>query len=463
LEIKQEKIGSLVDRLTVVIGPADYREQVHTQLKDYAKRANLKGFRKGMVPVSVVRKMFGKGLLFEELNKIVSKGLNDYLTDNQVQIVGDPLPVTKEMDIDPEREIDYELTFEIGVASPFTVDYGLAGNNPIYKIVADDALIDKEIEGMRAQQGEMTNPEESQPGDVLFGKLMEVDGDGNVIDGGLDRMYALNPEKVQSEALKAEMGAGKKAGDNLSVTMADLFATDADIRELWETSVSGEVIGEVSDETLAQIKEKKFSFEVRKINRIVKLDVDQALFDKVLGEGAVTSLADFRDRVAQDIEKHLGEQSIKLYRALTIRSLVEGTNIQLPDEFLKRWLISTRDKVTEQNIDALYPSFARSTRWRMMVEQMQGENEAVKVTQDHILERAKAMVRGQFGSMLAGDEKRLAEFANYYLQDEKMVQRLFDEELEDRVFAHIHHQNPPVEEEIIATDFIEKLKKENEG
>jgi trigger factor len=461
LEIKQEKTGDLTGRLSVVITPEDYREPVNAVLKDYAKKAQIKGFRKGMVPTSIVRKMFGKGVIFEELNKIVTKSLNDYINESNLNLVGEPLPVSKDIDLDPEKELSYELDFEIGLASPFVINYAALENSPIYKVAADDTLIDKEIDGMRTQHGEMTNPEESQVGDTLFGKLWEVDANGNTIEGGLERMFAMSPERIVSESLKAEMGNSKKAEDRIALKMADLFDNDGEIRELWEKNVQGEQIRELTDAELADIKEKSFSFEVRKINRSEKLEVNQDLFDKVLGPDQVTTLSDFRDKVASDIEGHLNTQAAKLYRALAIRAIIDATEIELPHDFMRRWLIATREQINETNIDSLYDTFLRSYKWRLIVEKMQEENDQVKVSQENVIDRARAMVRGQFGAMIGEDESRLESFVQYYIQDEKMVQRLFDEELEDRVFFHINALHPPKSEETTGSEFIEILKKEN--
>lgn len=461
MEIKQENTGHLTGRLTVVITPEDYREPVNTVLKDYAKKAQIKGFRKGMVPTSVVRKMFGKGVIFEELNKLVSNALNEYVNQGHLSLVGEPIPVSKDIDLDPEKELSYELDFEIGMASPFEINYSGLASSPIYKVVADDTLIDREIEGMRTQHGEMSNPDESQVGDTLFGKLWEVDANGNTVEGGLERMFAMNPERVVSEALKAEMGNGKKADDRIAVKMSDLFDNDGEIRNLWEKNVQGEDVRELTDAELAEIKEKSFSFEVRKINRSEKLEVNQELFDKVLGADQVSSLSDFRDKVASDIEGHLNTQAAKLYRSLAIRAIIEATEIELPHEFMRKWLIATREQINDSNIDALYDTFLRSYKWRLIVERMQEENEQVKVSQENVIDRARAMVRSQFGSMIGEDESRLESFVQYYIQDEKMVQRLFDEELEDRVFFHINALNPPKEEEATGTQFIDILKKEN--
>jgi trigger factor len=218
----------------------------------------------------------------------------------------------------------------------------------------------------------------------------------------------------------------------------------------------------VSDEELAEIKTKHFSFEVRKINRVAKMAVDQALFDAAYGPGQVTSESDFRDKVGSDIEGHLHNQAQKLYRARAIRSIIDATDIELPHDFMRKWLLATREQVNEENVDKLYDTFLRSYKWRLIVEQMQQENEQVKVTQENVLERAKAMVKSQFGAMMGElGEDKLDSFAQYYLKDEKMVQRLFDEELEDRVFFHIQAMKTPAEEEVTGTEFIDILKKEN--
>ncbi len=448
----------------MIVAPEAYRDQVNTVLKDYAKKANIKGFRKGMVPTSIVRKMFGKGVIFEELNKLVGKALNDFVVEERLALVGEPIPAENNIDLDTDKEQSFELSFDIGLSGDFSINYQLAGNQPIYKIMADDALIDKEIDAMRTQHGEMSNPDESQAGDTLFGKLWEADAQGNVVEGGLERMYALSPDRVDSEALKAEMANGKKADDRISLTMADISSSDSDILDIWEKNVSGEQIRDLSEAELEEIKAKSFVFEVRKINRADKMPVDQVLFDKVFGEGKASSLAEFRDLIADDIEKHLNGQALKFYRAQTIRALVEGSEIALPFDFMKKWLIATREQITEANVDSLFDTFLRSYKWKMIVEKMQAENEAVKVGQEQIIDRARAMVKSQFGAMLGeGDDSRLESFVQYYLQDEKMMQRLFDDELEDRVFAHINAINAAVEEETTGSDFIERLKKENEA
>jgi trigger factor len=454
LEIIKHKTGNLTARLQVKVSPEDYKTQVDDVLKDYARRANIKGFRPGKVPVSVVRKMFGKGVIFEELNKVISGKLSEYIAAEKISLVGEPLPITKDVELDGETDSSYEFEYDLGLAPEFSINYGLAGEAPLYRVSVDDDILAKEIEDIRERNGDMTNPEESQPGDTLYGKL---------IGAGREKMFALNPSRVFSEALKAEMGTGKKDGDTLSLTMADVFDNDNALRRFWETNVQNEQIAEVSDDELAEIKAATFEFQVRKINRVTKIDLGADLYSKVFGEEHGIEDADaFRERVRKDMEVFFNREAGRFFRSKAIRALVEGSELPLPDDFLREYLVRTREQVTPENLDEIYPSYSRSMRWRLLIEKMQSVDPSVNVTQDDLRDRAREMVLSQFGSLVSADDTdRLDSFANYYLKDEKMVERMFDELLEDRVFAHITSQNPPAEDSITASAFMEVLKSEN--
>ncbi|MFM2376790.1 MAG: hypothetical protein RLZZ165_1887, partial [Bacteroidota bacterium] len=449
--------------LTVVVAPEDYRAQVNAALKEFAKTATVRGFRKGMIPMSMVRKMIGKRLLLEELNQLITKSLQEYVQTERLPLVGEPLPLAKDitLELDVEKEIPYEFSYEVGLVAPFEINYAVAGEHVLHKVLADEAAIDQEIEQMRFQYGTMTNPDSSEPGDTLFGKIVEVDGQGHDVEGGLQRLFPLQPEKVLSEALKAEMGDGKKAEDRIPLTMADLFTEDSQIANLWETNVSGEQVRDLSEEELAAIKAKSFVFIVMKINRIEKPALDQEFFDTVYGPDQVGSLSDFRDRVAHDIENQLRMEAIKLHRAKVTDEMIRGTEIELSHDFLRRYLLATREQLNEQNIDQNFDLILRAFKWSLILEKMQAENEAVPVKREHLENRARAIMRAQFGGIIGDDESKLDSFVKYFLEDEKRAERLFDEELEDHVFQHIYTLYPVREEEVTGSEFIEIVKKLN--
>jgi trigger factor len=461
LEIKQEKTGDLNATLTINVAPEDYREQVTSTLKDLSKRVTIKGFRKGKIPMSVMKKMYGKSVIVEELNKIISAGLENYVKDENLSLVGEPMPVTTDLDLGTDVDKEYVLAYEVGLAPEFTLDYGLVGTAPFYRVSIDDVVLNKEIADMQKRYGPMTNPEESAEGDILFGKIFETDAEGNALEDGMNKMFALNPVRIEDESLKAEMAKPHKAEDIFPITMAQAFPVDGPLQKFWETNVQGEEILQINEKELEEIKAKHFQFEVKKINRTEPMEIGQELFDKAFGEGTITTEEDFRARIVADMEGFFTKESSRYFRSMAIKSLIEGTELPMPEDFLKTFLIRTREQINESNIDDVIEGYLRSLRWRLLVEKMQKADESMTVTEEDLRERAEDRVMKQFGSMVGEDKERLAQFANYFLQEEKMVQEMYEEIMEDRIFAHIAQENPPVEEEITATGFMDMLKAEN--
>lgn len=463
MKISDEKLSELTSKLTVHIEPEDYNDSVNTILKDYAKKVKLKGFREGKVPVRVVKKMYGKGVLLEELNKIVSRELGQYIEDNKIKVVGEPLPLTTEIDLESDDDSNYDFDFEIGVAGEFEVNYGLAGENSLYNISIDEETLGKEIENLQKTYGPMSNPDSSEPGDTLFGKLIQLGEDGEPLEEGYQRMYSLNPDRIKEDSFKEKMGSGlKPEEDHIDLKMEEVTENDNEIRHVWEHNVQKEKIRDVSDEDLEVIKGATFRFEVRKINRIEPMEVGQELFDKAFGEGVVTSEEEMKEKLTENMEGFFKREGQRLYRSKTIKALLEGHKIELPDEFLQRWLVRTREQVTEENIGELYESYTRSLSWRLIVEKMQDDNPDLVVEEADIRAQAEMAVMQQFGSMLGdADPERMSQFVDYFLKDEKMSSRLFDEVLERKIFEGLEAKNPPATEDITAVEFLEVLKAEN--
>ncbi|MEM0999795.1 MAG: trigger factor [Bacteroidota bacterium] len=460
MEITRENTGDLLTTVTINVAPEDYQDEVKRILKDYSKRVNIKGFRQGKVPLSVMKKMYGKGVIVDELNKIISQALESYVQEQDLVIVGEPMPKTTNLELESELDKSYSLSYEIGLAPDFEIDYGLAGQTPLYLVNIDEEILNKEVQDMQKRFGPMTNPEESQEGDILFGKVSELDAEGNLVEDGLARMAALNPDRVEDEALKEIMGQPKKPEDTFDVKMEQIFPRNADLRRFWESNAQNEKVRNVNDELLEEIKGKTFRFELKRINRIEPMEIGPELFEKAFGEGEITEEADFRDRVSNDMDGFFNNEATRYYRSNTIKSLIEGIELPLPEEFLQSYLVQSREQLTEENVGEIMESYLRSLRWRLIVEKMQKADDTVKVAEEDLRERAEEKVMAQFGAMIGEDQERLDSFVSYYLREEKIVQEIFDEVLEDRVFAHVAQENPPVEETITATEFMEKLKSE---
>lgn len=455
MNIVQEKKGDLSAILKVHVEPADYSDSVNQVLRDYAKKANIKGFRKGHVPTSVIKRMYGKAVVFDELNKILSKQLETYINEEKLPLVGEPLPLTKDIDLDVENYNAYDFDYEIGLAPDFDLNFKLKNGPKSYVVVIDNELLDKEVENVRARYGDMTNPEVSAEGDTLFGKLMETDADGNQVHDGHDKMFVLNPDRIESKWLIDALGGKKEKDMIVNIKMTDLFKDESDVRWFWERNVSGEVVQEVSNDMLAHLMAATFCFEVRKINHVIKAELNEELFNKVFASGDVKDEQQFRDRVESDMENFFKQESRKFFEGKMIKALIDENEIPLPEEFLTRFLVASREKITEDNVGDYIEEFLRNLRWELIVKKMMDLKPDLQLKNEDVVARAREVVEEQYKPMLPNStEEQLDMFANQMASDEKTFNRLANEVLAKKIFDYIRGEASPEEDEITASEFL---------
>lgn len=458
MNIALEKKDDLSAIIKVHLESEDYSENVNKVVRDYAKKANIKGFRKGMVPPSVIKRMYGKGIVFEELNKVLSQALERYINDENLPLVGEPLPMTRDLDFDAEAMGPLDFDYEVGLSPTFSLSFKLKSAPKIYNVLIDTEILNEEIENVRSRYGEMTNPEVSVEGDTLFGKLMEVDGDGNPVNDGHDKMFAMNPDRIVSDSLKKDMG-GKKEGDTITgIKMTDLFKEDSDVRWFWERNVSGEVVNDVNDETLAHLMAASFIFEVRKVNHVTKAELNEELFEKVFASGDVSTEEEFRSRLESDMENFFKQEARKYYEGKMMKSLIEENEVPLPEAFLRRFLMASREKIDESNVDQYLEEFLRNTRWELIIKKMMEMNPSLQLTNEAVHARARQVVEEQYKPMLPNStDEQLEHFALQLVSDEKTFNRLANEVLAKNIFEYIRSEAQPEEEDITASEFL-KLK-----
>lgn len=442
--------------INVHVQPEDYHEPVRKTLNDYAKKANIPGFRKGKVPVSMIKKMYGKGVVFEELNKVLSSNLKDYISTQNLNILGEPMPVKKEeIDLDPDGEIEYDFQYEVGLAPEFQLNLNFPSTPVRYKVEVDDATLDKEITYQQSRFGTMSNPDESIEGDILFGKISEAGPDGNPLEDGLNRIGSLNPQRVPDAGVLAQM-VGRKPGDTMIIRMPQVFEGREAIRNFWERNAQNEQVRVIDDVELNAIMAKDFVFEVRKINRIEKVPVDQTLFDKVLGEGKATSEEEFRAAMRADIQRFFDTEAGNEFRARLMRMVVDNNQMPLPDAFLKKYLLETREKLTAEVLEEMYDSYGRDLRWNLLVNRVMRENPQYKVNQEDIESAAEIKLRTQYAQLLTGaSEGMIPGLVKTYLENQERVSELVNEIVGDRVMTHIMGLVTPAEEVVSATRFME--------
>lgn len=398
MDITLDKKDSNVASIKIKLNEADYQSKVDEKIKDYSKKAQIKGFRPGKVPQGVIKKMYGKSILVEEINQMVGQSLQDYIRDNELKILGEPIPDQQSIDqVDWDNQNDFEFEYKVGLVEDFEVKLDKKLKVTAYDIEADQKVLDETLENVRTQFGTMTNPEKSEEGDILFGTLVQGDfSHDTTID--TNDMTKTNAKKFLNKAKGAE----------IKVDLSKLYKDEAK-----RAAQLGKTADEITD------MDMNFVFEVKNINRRELAEINQELFDKTFGEGTVESEEAFMSKIKDTVSENYSRET-QAWLTKTIQDkLVEKTAISLPDEFLKEWLKLTGEgKVTDADIEKEYAIYADQLRWNLISGQVAQDNE-IKPEHDDIKAATRQMIEAQFmGSGMGQFADQMDAFVENYLQGE---------------------------------------------
>ncbi|GAB3313796.1 trigger factor [Larkinella ripae] len=406
MEIALEKSTETNASLKIKLTKTDYQPEVDKKLKDYGRRASIKGFRPGKVPASLIQKMYGRSVLVEEINELLKNTVNNYIRDNKLQIVGDPLPDREQADaIDWDSQNEFEFNYNLGLASDFEVDFSALPPVPAYEIEAGETELNNTIEELKTRFSGHAHAEESAEGDMIYGELKQpAKEDGEPFE----TKTALPTKQIAADELAQFIGL--KKGDTVTFDIQKTFP-DEKSRGL-ATGLKGEEAAELEGE---------FTFTVEDVTRNEPAEIGQEFFDKVLGKDAVETEEQFREKVLEIIKGNYGRESVTLQRIDIEQALLDTITISLPDDFLKQWLLATNEgKVTEAEVEEQYDAFARSVKLQLIKNKIASENE-INVAYEDVLNVTRGMVREQFG--FYGDDEQMNQsidkIAQQYLMDEK--------------------------------------------
>jgi trigger factor len=399
LNITLDKKSTIEASIKVKLNEEDYQLKVEEKVKEYAKTASIKGFRPGKVPMGLIRKMYGKSILVEEVNHMLSHAVNDYVKENDLKIIGQPLPNTDNADqIDWDSQKEFEFDFDLGLIDEFKVELSAKQKVKGYTIKVDDQTMNETLDNLKKQFGEMTNPEMSEEGDSLFGTLSQDDGE-------LTNDTVLNISDVDKKIQKQLIGLKKDD--------AITFAIEKAVKD---ASAMATLLGKTEAET--QDLKGSFTFTVKNVNRTEPAALNQETFDKVFGPNAVDSEEAFIQKISDTISGNYSRET-DLFLENSIRDhFVAKTKIDVPNDFLKRWLLASNDgKVTEEVLEKEYDLYVTSLKWDLIKSKIAEDNE-VKVENEDVLAKSKAMIMEQFGGQGLGDQfaDKLDEFADNYLK-----------------------------------------------
>lgn len=415
MNITQEKIDDLNAVIKVNVTEADYKEKVDTVLKDYRKKASIPGFRKGHVPMGMVKKMMGTNAMVDEINKILSEALQNYLTTEKLDVLGNPLPKLEDQaTIDWENQKDFEFRYDVGLAPAIDVNISDKFKFEHYKIKVDKKDLDKQIADITKRYGKMSNPEVAEATDMLYGKFEELDGD-NPKEGGITNSSVIIIESVTDKKLQKEL-IGSKSGDIVELDPKNISEYEGD-----QTAALG-----ITADELKALK-SKFRYTVEKINRVEPAEINQELFDKVFGPNAVKSEDEFRAKIEEQISMSLVTESDRKLKADIQKEFLDKLKLSLPDSFLKRWIQASNEKpVTPEQIEEEYDQYAQGLKWQLIENKLIEKNE-VKVSHEEVVEHTKELLAQQMASMgmPTNNDDELTETANRVLQNQEEAKNIY--------------------------------------
>ena len=398
MDITLDKKDSNVASIKVKLNEADYQSKVDEKIKDYSKKAQIKGFRPGKVPQGVIRKMYGKSILLDEINHLVGHAVQDYIKDNELKILGEPIPNQEAINqVDWDTQNDFEFEYNIGLVDEFEVTLDKKVKVTAYEIDTDQKVLDETLENVRTQFGSMTNPEKSEEGDILFGTLKQDEfSHDTTID--LSELTKANAKKL----------VGKGKGDEISIDLSKLYKEEAK---------RAAQLGKTADELAGM--DMTFTFEVKNVNRKALAEINQELFDKTFGPNTVTSEEEFMAKIKDTISENYSRETQGYLTKSIQDTLVEKTSISLPDEFLKEWLKLTGEgKVTDEDIQKEYGIYADQLRWNLISGEIAKQND-IKPEHEDIKAATRQMIEAQFmGSGMGQFADQMDAFVENYLQGE---------------------------------------------
>lgn len=446
MNISQENIDNLNAVLTINIDPADYQQRVDKAIKDHAKKAKMPGFRPGMVPPAHIKKMYGKSILVDEVNNLLSDTLNNYITEQKLDVLGQPLPkVDESKQYNWDFADAFEFNYEIGLAPEFSADFSSSDKLTRYVIKVDEETLSSRMKNIRRSYGKMTNPDVSADGDVLYSQLTQLSPDGSVFDDGIVNTASVRLDQIKDESIKNSL-IGLKKDDEVVVDIQKAYNS--------EPARIAAVLG-VDEETAAEVK-SNFRLTVKNVNRLEESDLNQEFFDKLFGEGTVTDEEGFRAKITEELESMMAQDADRKLQNDIYNYSLEKVQFNLPDEFLKRWLKATNEKLSEEELQGGYADFAKNLKWTLIENKVITGNN-IEVKYEDVFQTAKASLDAQFRmySPQALSDEQLSQYTVQYLQTKENANKIFEEVKALKTIDYIKSVITLEDKEIAYNDFKE--------
>jgi trigger factor len=446
LEITLNKTNNTEGLIKIKLTEGDYQPHVEEKVKDYARKATIKGFRQGKVPTGVIKKMFGKSILVEEINHLLSHKLSDYIKENNLKILGEPLPnQDKAQTIDWDTQKSFDFEYQIGMVEDFSYDLSSKANVTSYLIEVDEKTIQDTVSDLRKRFGKVNYPETSEATDNLFGELRAVEGEFKKEN----TFIAIG--KVEKKEQENFIGL-KKEGE-VEFDMTKIYK---------DTTLIAELLDQAPEEALKAVG--KYILKVNTISRTEPAELNQELFDRVFGKDAVTNEEEFVGKIKETISENYKRETDHFLEHHIEDHFIANTAINLPDDFLKTWLkMSSKGQVTDSVLDKEFEEYRRGLKWDLVKNRIADDNK-IKVEADEVRSKAKDMIISQFGgqAFAAQISDRLDGIADNYLQNDngQNFMKLYNQLRAEKILTYIR-ENITVKEKKVTLDEFKKIVEEH--
>ncbi len=428
MNISVENTDKLNAVLSMKVEQSDYVEKVDEVLKDYRRKAKVDGFRPGKVPMGIIKKMYHIPVLVDEVNKLVSESLFTHLQENEVKILGEPLPhKDDELKVDFEKDSEFEFKFDLGLAPEISMEVTAKDKMPYYKIKVDKKQEDEYADSLLGRYGEFISVEKAGKDELIKGILTKCDKEGKEVEDGMrveDVSMSLDMMKDENQKV---LFSGAKAGDEIVFDVKKAYPSDSEVAALLKI-----------DKTEVAMLEGTFKCIIDGIQKFEKAVIGQELFDKVYGEGEVKSEDEMRIRIKEELEGNHERESEYRFMVDAREALIKKAKLDLPVEFLKRWMLETNENITEEQLKDDFEKYEDDFRWQLIKEHLLLQQE-IKVSAEEAMEMAKGVALNQYmqyGIPNVPDEY-LENFAKEMLTKPEEARRIYDQKAEEKLIAYV--------------------------
>lgn len=444
MDITLDKKSNTQASIKINLKEEDYQPKIEEKVREYRKKANLKGFRPGKVPPAIIKKMYGKGIKVEEINQLISQSLPQYIKEQELNLVGEPLPNYEDADkIDWENQKEFVFTYDVGFVNDFEYEVSDKLTVDKFQLELGDKEIDETIENIREQFNDTENVEEVGEADIVNGKVVSKEGD-------IETSTSLDLKQLDEKQGKVFVGA--KKGDDVVFDIRETHPEDSDVATL--LAKKPEEVTEITGE---------FTFTIESILRRKPAELGQEFYDKVFGKDAVKSEEEFREKVKETMQENYDRETNNILMLDIRNTLVDNTKFEIPEEFLKRWLLEKNDgNLTQEQIDKEFDDYVRDLRWNLIVNKI-SEDKEIKVEHEDVKEKAREMIEAQLGQsgLLGQLGDNLDPFVENYLQGENgnNYMQVFNQARTEKIFDFIKENATLEEKKITVDEFKEEVDK----